>query len=89
MSNITTTMQNAEQLKAILKQYGSKVYNMVGPRNAAMRQQVLLLITGEKMPKGKCGIFAIELCLCQELNINRIGRTPYDVHTDIRKWINS
>jgi hypothetical protein len=82
-------MQNSEELKAILRQYGSNVYNLAGPRYTALRQQVLLLITGQKWAKGKCGIFAIESRLCEELNIDRIGRTPNEVHMDIRNWINS
>lgn len=43
-----------------LERYRFRAWNMSGPHNAAARQSLMQAITGQKLPKAKCGITAID-----------------------------
>lgn len=43
-----------------LERYRFRARNMSGPDNAAARQSLMLAITGQKLPKAKCGITAVD-----------------------------
>lgn len=46
---------------------------LVGSNAATARQQVMQLVTGQKMPKAKCGVYALESALQSALAIENQG----------------
>jgi len=49
--------------------YARADMQMSGNRNKELRRQVMLELTGEKLPLAKCGINAIYKTLCDAYNI--------------------
>ena len=46
---------------------------LAGSAAATARQQIMRLVTGEKMPKAKCGIYALETALQSALGVSSQG----------------
>jgi len=61
-------MHNIAQVKTILARFRYDPWNMMGPRNKAIRQALILAITGEKRPLAKCGVTAIEQLLQERID---------------------
>jgi len=53
---------------AILSPFHFHVWNMAGPGFSTLRQSLMLALTGQKLPKAKCGVNALETILREKLH---------------------
>ena len=71
--------ENARQIVALAQTHGAMMMgtqipgNLCGPYNSKVRQQVMLLATGQKLPVAKCGVYALEAALQAALNVPQGG----------------
>jgi hypothetical protein len=61
-------MQDKQTAGAILSRFKFDPWNLMGPRNKQLRQQLMLAITGKRVPVAKCGVNALQRELRQRID---------------------
>lgn len=67
------------QINNTLKQLDYQVYRLMGDRNKQVRQDFMTLITGNKLPKAKCGITALEYALIELAGIDVLKISKFEI----------
>lgn len=76
---------NKTEINKVLKQVRYQVFNLAGDRNKNIRQQFMQLITGEKLPKSKCGVTALEVALLDKAGIDKSSVCKFEIPDELEK----
>ena len=58
------------EVKPMLESINYDIYNLMGDRNKDIRQKLMTSITGNKVPKAKCGVTHLKKAIGDLINLN-------------------
>jgi hypothetical protein len=78
-------MHNKECVIEMLKTPGinNNIENATGPRLKAFRQRLMLAITGQLLPVGKCGVNACREALVEGFGIDKAGKCLAQIEKEL------